>query len=347
MTGTNDNVLHTRAAIAAGAAALTVCAVACQINKRRSLRLVPKYTRNALLRPIAGLNSTPWKRILTYGTAADFIVTINITKSVLVEHLLPLFDIERPRVNKGGPYRRTESPRGRRPQLESIDLLGLALFYLKSCDSVYRACPIFGIVPSSVYVWLDYSLQVLERVVKRSDEVDFAIVWPDKEAKRKSAALLQRNRRLGPLLSGVFAIMDGFTQAVEVTNLFVWSFEGMIIHAAVNYPGSWHDSKLAAASGLYFPKLSDSMTEPGFAILADSAFPRTERTFYGKIVRARKTNEMGTTATTSSAWGAAIELLLDRTLPSERQSAEWGIRAMKGPFERLTVPLPTNSRKRF
>jgi len=46
------------------------------------------------------------------------------------------------------------------------------------------------------------------------------------------------------------AFFEGFTQGVEVTNLFVWNFYGELIHAAINYPGSWHDSKLAGASGL-------------------------------------------------------------------------------------------------
>ena len=34
-------------------------------------------------------------------------------------------------------------------------------------------------------------------------------------------------------------------------------------------------------------------------------------------------------------------------MPSERQSAEWGVRAVEGPFKRITVPLPANSYKRY
>ena len=144
------------------------------------------------------------------------------------------------------------------------------------------------------------------------------------------------------------AYWEGFTQPHEITNIFVFSFFGTVIHAAVNYPGSWHDSKVSLASGLYYPRLSDSVTPPGLAILADSAFPRNADGLEGKIVRARKANEMGDCAiNVSNTYLSAVELLLDRAAPSERQTAEWGIGASKQPFGRLRVTLPGNSKKRL
>lgn len=112
----------------------------------------------------------------------------------------------------------------------------------------------------------------------------------------------------------------------------------------MNYPGSWHDRKLADASGLYFPNLSDERNPPGFSVLADSAFPWRDRSIYFKIVRAPKSNEMGGAPNASrTIWSEAMNLVLDRLLPSDRQSAEWGICALKGPFKRLTVLLPDDS----
>eukprot|EP00171_Calliarthron_tuberculosum_P021614 IDg21614t1 len=73
-------------------------------------------------------------------------------------------------------------------------------------------------------------------------------------------------------------------------NLFVWNFFGEIVFAGTNYPGSWHDSRLASASGLYHPYLTEH-TPAGFAVLGDSAFPRTKSVLQGKIVRAQKANE--------------------------------------------------------
>ena len=49
-----------------------------------------------------------------------------------------------------------------------------------------------------------------------------------------------------------------------------------------------------------------------------------------------------TSGVTSSLWLAAVDTLLDKAMPSERQSAEWGVRALKGPFMRLTTTLPGN-----
>ena len=42
-------------------------------------------------------------------------------------------------------------------------------------------------------------------------------------------------------------------------------------------------------------------------------------------------------------WMAAVDKLLQSAMPSERQSAEWGVRPTKGPFRRLTTVLPANS----
>lgn len=67
------------------------------------------------------------------------------------------------------------------------------------------------------------------------------------------------------------AYFEGYTQNVEVTNLFVRNVFGEIIHAAINFPRSWHDSKLANVSGLIYPNLSDEYTPSGYAILGDSA----------------------------------------------------------------------------
>ncbi|CDF40129.1 unnamed protein product [Chondrus crispus] len=103
---------------------------------------------------------------------------------------------------------------------------------------------------------MDYSLEVLLRVVKRKKE--FEIRWPTHDDQKASAAPLENNRINEPLLQGVFAVTDGgrmacadftnanlqnayfegYTQAVEVTNLFVFNFFRELIHAAVNYPGS-------------------------------------------------------------------------------------------------------------
>lgn len=88
----------------------------------------------------------------------------------------------------------------------------------------------------------------------------------------------------------------------------MWNFFGELIHAAVNFPGSWYDTKLAGASGLYFPKLSDEMTPAGFAILGDSAFVNNTTTTNGKVIRGRKSNE--TSNIPLSAELCAVDIIL-------------------------------------
>lgn len=124
----------------------------------------------------------------------------------------------------------------------------------------------------------------------------------------------------------------------------MYNFGGEIVHATINYPGSWHDTKLASMSGLLYPKFGDEMTTPEFAILGDSAFLVDTCVSGGKIVRRRKTNE--TDSIPESAQLAAVNLILQRLFPSERQSAEWRIRAFKAPLGCLHLPITSDSSKR-
>ena len=197
---------------------------------------------------------------------------------------------------------------------------------------------------------MDYALEVLLQDVKKKRLPAFEIRWPTVDEMKASALLLMRNRQYGPLLEGLFVVTDGSsmpcadytnvnlqdsyfegsTQEGQVTNLFVLDFFGEIINAAINFPGSWHDNNLADSSGLYFLKLSDEMTPPGYAVLEDSAFVNDTRRTNGKTFQCRKIS--GTSDFPSYATLAAVDVLLQRAMPSERQSAEWGVRALKGPF---------------
>lgn len=37
---------------------------------------------------------------------------------------------------------------------------------------------------------------------------------------------------------------DGYTYEVEVKNMLLFSFDGCMIHAAFNFPGSWLDRRI-------------------------------------------------------------------------------------------------------
>ena len=107
-----------------------------------------------------------------------------------------------------------------------------------------------------------------------------------------------------------------------------------------------HDSRICAISGLYFPLRSNKYTQPGFAILGDSAFPRVGANLDGKIVQRRKTNELANSRSAiSSTYLAAVEKIMGRAMPSERNSAEWGINFIKQPFGHLSIRLPGDTTK--
>lgn len=42
------------------------------------------------------------------------------------------------------------------------------------------------------------------------------------------------------------------------------------------------------------------------------------------------------------AYMEALEILVDRAMPSERQAAEWGVNAAKSPFKGLDTNLPAD-----
>lgn len=136
---------------------------------------------------------------------------------------------------------------------------------------------------------------------------------------------------------------DDYTCSVEITKFLVYNFKGGIIHAAINYPWCCHDSSLTYNSGLIFRKLSDDMIPPRRAILGDSAF--SARGVNGKTVQCRMSNENASIP--NDAVLAAIDLILQRFIPSEQRSADWGTRALKAPFSMLGLPLPALSHKRY
>ena len=69
-------------------------------------------------------------------------------------------------------------------------------------------------------------------------------------------------------------------------------------------------------SGFISPILTHNTT-PSFSVLCDSAFPRNDPSLVGKLVRARKVNEMGKSSDTPNCtYLAAVDVLLERAIPS-------------------------------
>lgn len=87
--------------------------------------------------------------------------------------------------------------------------------------------------------------------------------------------------------------------------MFVWNLKGEIIYAEINFPESWHDSRIATASGFYRPKLIVTMTYHGFGILGNN----------GKMVRSKKKEKDNIPSAESLE---VIDLLLQSYMLSDR-----------------------------
>lgn len=83
------------------------------------------------------------------------------------------------------------------------------LWFLKSKACTHEICSIFGIVPFSAYVRLDFGMEVLYKVVINPRNMDFEIRLSTTNEMYESSLLLEQNRQYGTLLRGVFAVTDG------------------------------------------------------------------------------------------------------------------------------------------
>ena len=134
--------------------------------------------------------STAWLQLLSCGSDDDFLISLNVTRSLFLNILLPLFATEKATVNYGSPFRKGPKIFGRRSLFPTVDLLGMALWFMKTKSAMYQLCPVFGMTPTNLSVWLEFSLEVLIKVVTGNGHPAFRMKWPTPPEMRQSAALL-------------------------------------------------------------------------------------------------------------------------------------------------------------
>ena len=178
--------------------------------------------------------------------------------------------------------------RGRPTKLNFRAQMGLFLMWNFSRMRIKDLCLIFGCVPSSAHHYLKKLLSHAAPILRKHP--DARIKFPDLPELARLAALVQLREPLVRNISGFVngcsikiectsdpdiqnAYNDGFTCDTCVNNVFLFSPEGKIIHAANNFPGSWHDS--AVLFDLIERFLS--LEENDFAFCVDQGFPRKGR----------------------------------------------------------------------
>ena len=115
---------------------------------------------------------------------------------------------------------------------------------------------------------------------------------------------------------------NGWQHGHYITNLFVFSMDGLIIDCVMNVPGSVHDSTIAIWGGTYI-KLKELYERNGGICCVDSAFAAGHAPY--PLKSAQDIN---------SAKDAHHMVQLQEAT-SLRQVAEWGMRAIQGSMPRL------------
>ena len=137
--------------LAVRTAALAACLAAQEELKPKRSRQ-HRLTRPALVHPQSRIQLTGWRMLLLNGCETDFVASLGITKYLFLRRVLPLLEREATRVNHGSPFRNGPKIRGRRKQLECVDMIGLALWHARSRCAHRELCVIFGLVPSTLPV---------------------------------------------------------------------------------------------------------------------------------------------------------------------------------------------------
>jgi hypothetical protein len=205
---------------------------------------------------------------------------------------------------------------------------------------------VFGASHSVLCLFLKYSTRLLFRVLK--DEADARVEIPSREEVVEYQDVVRTNF---PALDGSWCVMDGLKILIEKSGddltqnayyngwlhdhfvgcVFVFVPSGVVVACALNAPGSWHDSEIAANCQLY-DKLQLVYDRTGGIAVVDSAFSKKRCPFMIKSGK-RKPGE------------TPMQSTIRRQATSLRQSAEWGMRAIQGSFPRLKDRLLFSEKK--
>lgn len=188
--------------------------------------------------------------------------------------------------------------RGRKPKLDSNGKLGCLLIFLNSTIGEKHLALIFGISVDSVSRTLTSMVKLVNEKLLNNEKCKTA--WPSDAEKVEFAAKIAARE---PLITNAIGFVDGLALRIScsddideqnayyngwhgdtyVNNILVFSPNGKVIFAVLNYFGSWHHAKVAET---LYNSIIDYETK--YAIIADSAFPRG-RQYVNRILKPIKT----------------------------------------------------------
>jgi hypothetical protein len=329
----------------------TFAAVACLLALRSRIRN-RSYLRLGLN---PNVSHSPWRYLLEHGGDADYLCTMGLDRNAFRALYSTFHDVWAQRFVK-----KVYNGRGRPTVFESYDVLGLTLNFLNSTMRQKTLCQVFSTKPSTLSRMLMAGLKCLHRSLRCIP--DSHVRWPtlaEMEAlavtlEQRSDALLRFGIRPWGFVDGLSlsifepgeigiqnAFYNGWTSCCKVTNVFVFTTDGTIAYAGLNFPGSWHDAHVA--EGL-FDFVAERMPAP-FCILGDTAFPRNGRVL-NKIVTGYKEGEIEDLLETDPQEYYRLKER-EKAVLSLRNCAEMGNRGLEGTFGRLHVHLPCDMKLRL
>ena len=235
--------------------------------------------------------------------------------------------------------------RGRPTCLDLRGQLALTLQFLTSSMKQKTLCQLYGVVPSSVSKILSSVMPRLLLAVSR--DPDARIRYPSPQEMAVFADWI--HERHPDIPEGIFGFVDGvvmpcfnppdpdiqnayyngYQGKTTITDVLIFQPDGCICYAAINYPGSYHDSRSAKA---VYELVNDPVKTPDpFKLLGDSAFP----SHTGKIVTVKKSNQLRD----NDPLIQEQKELDNHLISSARQTVEWGMRGVQSVFGRLKEPL--------
>jgi hypothetical protein len=229
---------------------------------------------------------------------------------------------------------------GRPRKINARSCLALSLAFFRFRGPLYILQGWFGLTGTNLCGWLEFSRLIIVHVLQNNKS---KIQFPNEEKIQVYKDIIRRRH---PLLKNCYCVADGlklylqksgdiriqsrfyngWTHSHYVTNLFVFSPDGMIIACVLNAPGSIHDSTLAEWGNIY-EVLERTYEKTGGQCCMDSAFASMNSQ---SIIRSAQDHSTARNPEELLVFGEATSL---------RQAAEWGMRAIQGSFPRIKDPL--------
>ena len=309
------------------------------------LRFHPGFTRTELLWP----GHSPAVHILRERKDSGYMLLMR-TDVALFEFLVR-------KVAQTSPEWTDHRNNDRRYNLNAALVIAATLAWLGSNCTQAWLQQTFGNTRSPMSRDLKQGRRVLLKALRATPEAE--IRWPTPAEMPWLFHLICQARDSMPSISEckVFGWLDGFRSRVlqpgvaaeqaqtyngwvgdtSVLSLFGFLPTGKIFYASINHPGRMNDKSV---SGDFMHKLLDpTWTARSYGILADAAFVSPRLLF--KVWTRKRPANWPRGFVDETQWAA-----MTAWMTASRQAVEWGMRALRSRWARITAPMPNNAEER-